>query len=77
MTDSWPGDPVVPDWVVLNVRVRDKIRDRVGIIHGIGEPIRMSDDPPPDCVWLLPPKGGLEWRAAMDDIEPCREEAPR
>ncbi|MFF4530753.1 hypothetical protein ACFY1P_15945 [Streptomyces sp. NPDC001407] len=68
--------PVAPDWVALQVRVRDTSTDRVGIIRGIGDPIRMSDDPPPDYVWLLPVGGGFEWPAAIGDLERHQEETP-
>ncbi|MFI1799453.1 hypothetical protein ACH427_19180 [Streptomyces sp. NPDC020379] len=68
--------PVTPDWVALQVRVRDMSTGRVGIIRGIGDPIRMSDDPPPDYVWLLPVGGGFEWPAAIGDLERHQEETP-
>lgn len=52
---AWTRDRAMPDWVAMNVRVRDTATNRVGVIHGIGEAVRQSDDPPPSCVWLLPP----------------------
>ncbi len=58
--------PALPSWVARGMPVHDTKQSRIGIIHGIGDPVRFSDDPLSHCVWLLPPGGGFEWRATID-----------
>ncbi|NGO67639.1 hypothetical protein [Streptomyces boncukensis] len=55
------------------MRVYDAVRDREGLVNGIGEPYAVDEQP--SCVWLVPPGGGYEWRADIVEVRVPKSEA--